>query len=58
MKLRVLSEIQYKETTTSMDRSNSTGVRAQGSVNDLLHTRPQLKPTSKTKRKPKDASPS
>ena len=40
MKLRVLSEIQYKETSTNMDRSNSTGVRAQGSINDLLHKPP------------------
>jgi len=40
MKLSVISEIQYKETSTNMDRSNSTGVRAQGSINDLLHKRP------------------
>jgi len=51
MKLRVLSEIQLKEPSTNMDRSNSTGVRAQGSVNDLLH-KPQVAPKQKNKKQP------
>lgn len=42
-----ISEIQYKETSTNMDRANSTGVRAQGSINDLLHTKPLKKKKSK-----------
>ena len=50
MKLRLISEIQYKETSTNMDRSNSTGVRAQSAINDLLHINPTTKP-KKTKPK-------
>lgn len=55
MKLRVLSEIQLKEPSTNMDRSNSTGVRAQGSVNDLLH-KPQVA-SKKNKKQPSKNEP-
>jgi hypothetical protein len=49
MKLHTISEIQYKETSTNMDRANATGVRAQGSINDLLHKKPIKKKKSKDK---------
>ena len=37
MKLRLISEIQYKYCTTSMDRLNTTGQLGSASLNDLFH---------------------
>ena len=45
--LHLLSEIQYKETSTNIDRANSPGVRLQGSINDLYHKRPKAKKSPK-----------
>jgi len=41
MKLRLLSEIQYKETSTNLQRANANGVRVQNSINDLYHNNPK-----------------
>lgn len=55
MKLKLISEIQYKETSTNLDRVNSPGVRLQGSINDLYHKSPKTKkkknPTTQTEEK-------
>lgn len=43
MKLSLISEIQYKEADTFMQRVGSTGSRLVGSVNDLYHKKKKPK---------------
>jgi len=37
MKLKLISEVQYKNNSSSLDRSQSPGVLAQDSVNDYYN---------------------
>lgn len=48
MRLRAITEVQYKRNSTNLDRAQAPGVRAQDSVNDLYKLRKKSKsPVSK-----------
>lgn len=53
MRLKTISEIQYKFVTTNMNRANVTGVYGVGSVNDLYHKQPSHKHSRRKKRQQK-----
>lgn len=47
MKLKNICEVQYKDPDTLQNRSQSTGSRWVGSVNDLVHGNGQVHKTAK-----------
>ncbi len=57
MKLKLISEIQYKQTSTYMDRVQSPGTRLQDSINDLYHNGIGAKQNQKKRRKPPKKKP-
>ena len=47
MKLRLISEIQYKETSTNINRAQSPNSLSMSSINDLYHRQPKKEPKTK-----------